>query len=431
MNDPALAAFERLFGPEFGHGRAFDLTPLRSALAALGDPHTKLPPVVHIAGTNGKGSTLAFLRAIAEAAGLKVHAYTKPHMLHLRERFRVAGALASDDALIAAAERVKATGADISQYEAQTAAAFLMFAEAPAELMLLETGFGGRDDASNVIPPPRVTLLAPIDLDHQAILGDTIAEIATHKAGIIKRGSTIISARQHPDAQAIIEDAAERAGAPLLLCGRDWDAFARAGRLIVQTEDRLLDLDPPALFGPHQIDNAGLAAMAAIALNDARIDETAIASGIANAKWPGRLAPITHGPLADRARAAECELWVDGGHNPHAARALAAALKQLDARAPKPVTAIVALRARKDGAAFVEALASALANVIAVPLENDASCDPNDLAATARAHNVAAEVAPTFENAIARALEARGRRILICGSLALAGRALESAGPLA
>ncbi len=430
MSDPALATFEKLFGPEFGHGRAFDLAPLHAALAALGAPQTKLPPVVHIAGTNGKGSTLAFLRAIAEAAGLKVHAYTKPHMLHLRERFRVAGALASDDALIAAAERVKATGADISQYEAQTAAAFLLFTQTPADLTLLETGFGGRDDASNVIPPPRVTLLAPIDLDHQAILGDTIALIAAHKAGIIKRGSIVISARQQQVAQAIIENAAERAGAPLLLCGRDWDAFARAGRLIVQTEDRLLDLDPPALFGPHQIDNAGLSAMAALALNDPRIDEAAIARGVAHVKWPGRLAPFTHGPLADRARAADCEVWVDGGHNPHAARALAAALKHLDARAPKPVTAIVALRARKDGAAFIAALAPALANVITLALEHDVSCDPAELAATAREQNVAAETAPSFENAIARALEARGRRILICGSLALAGRALESAGPL-
>lgn len=413
MTDKALAHFEKLFGPEFGHGRAFDLAPLRAALAALGDPQDKLPPVVHVAGTNGKGSTIAFLRAIAEADGKRVHAFTKPQLIHLHERFGF-----DDDALIAAADRVKATGADISQFEAQVAAAFLLFAETPADLVLLETGFGGRDDATNVITRPALSVLTPIDLDHQAILGDTRAEIAAHKAGIIKSGAPVLSARAHADVLPVLEDAAARANTPLLLGGRDWDAFARHGRLIVQTEDRVLDLPPPALFGPHQIENAGLAAIAALQLG---YDEDTIALGIAHAAWPGRLQPLTRGPLAERVLARGGELWVDGGHNPHAAAALARALRDM---APKPNIAIAGMRARKDSATFVDHLAPALSQLIVVPLEGDANADPEAMCARARTARVAAHQRATLDAAITAALDTPTPRILICGSLLLAGEAL-------
>ncbi len=419
--DRAQAHFEALFGPEFGHGRAFDLQPLRDALAALGDPQERLAPIVHIAGTNGKGSTLAFLRAVAEAADKRLHAFTKPHLIALNERFHLAGAPVEDDALIAAADRVKATGADISQFEAQVAAAFLLFAETPADFVLLETGFGGRDDATNVIAHPALTLLAPIDLDHQAVLGETRAAIAAHKAGIIKPSAPALSARQHEDVVPVLEAAAARAHTPLLLCGRDWDAFVRHGRLVVQTEERLLDLPLPALIGPHQIDNAGLAALAALMLG---YDAETIATGIVAARWPGRLQPLTRGPLAAPILAQGGELWIDGGHNPHAAAALAHALQTLDRARPRANIAIVGLRARKDGPAFIDALAPALAALIAIPLDGDSFVDPDLLAARARSHSVEATTAPDLAAAIARAAQTPNARVLICGSLLLAGQAL-------
>ncbi|MGE3143338.1 MAG: folylpolyglutamate synthase/dihydrofolate synthase family protein [Hyphomonadaceae bacterium] len=425
-HDTALARFEALFGPEFGHGRPFDLAPLRAALAALGSPQRKLAPIVHVAGTNGKGSTIAFLRAIAEAAGLRVHVFSKPHLLSLRERFRIAGALINDDALCSAAARVHAAQANLSQFEAQIAAAFLLFSETPADLVLLETGFGGRDDATNVIAAPALSLLMPIDFDHQDILGRTRQEIAAHKAGIIKPGAPAIAARQHEDAAAVLVAAADRAGAPLLLGGRDWDVYARGGRLLVQTETRLLDLPPPALFGPHQVENAGLAAMAALALGDARIHEETIAAGLRHAHWPARLHPIVRGPLAERVRLAGGELWIDGGHNPHAAHALAAALTELNRRASRPTIAIVALRTRKDGESFVAALAPALTALITTTITGDSCVAPEALAKAAS--GVRAETAPDLEAALDAALRTPGARIVICGSLKIAGAALASAG---
>lgn len=423
-DDAALAEFEKLFGPEFGHGRGFDLKPLHEALDALGAPHARLAPVIHVAGTNGKGSTIAFLRAMAEAAGLRAHAFTKPQLWRLRERFSVAGALASDDALIGAARRVKATGADVSQFEAQVAAAFLLFAESDADLVLLETGFGGRDDATNVIARPALSVLTPIDLDHQAILGETRAAIAAHKAGIIKTGAPAISARQHAEALAVLEADAARKGAPLLLYGRDWEAFAQNGRLVVQTETRTLDLPAPNLRGPHQFENAGLAAMAALSLPAPRLGEDAIALGVAQAAWPGRLQPLTRGSLAQRVLAAGGEVWVDGGHNAHGAAALARALAEMNRAQPRAACAIAGLRARKDAPAFVAALAPALAHLVAIKLREEESADPALLAAQARGCGVASETADSLTAAVEAALRAGAGRILICGSLALAAEAL-------
>ncbi len=421
-NDLALAQFEALFGPEFGHGKSFDLACLRTALAALGDPHEKLPPVIHIAGTNGKGSTLAFLRAIAEAAGLSVHAFTKPHLLALRERFRVAGALVSDQALIDAATRVRRIAPDLTQFEAQVAAAFVLFAEAPADLVLLETGMGGRDDATNVITRPAATLLTPIALDHQDALGAALAEIAAHKVGIIKPGAPAIVARQADAAREIIEAHAAHIGAPLFMQGEAWDAYAAHGRLTVQTETRALDLPLPALLGAHQIDNAGLAAATFLLTRLAPISDDAFEEGMQNANWPGRLQPLTRGPLVRLAPYAE--IWVDGGHNAHAAEMLAREVQRMDAHRAAPLVLLIGMRARKDWSAFVETLAPRAAHVIALPL-GDCGAPPEEIAQAARARGVSAETAPSLEAAIEKAAQLPAPRILICGSLLLAAQALQ------
>ena len=423
-DDPALDAFVAHFGPEFGHGRAFDLTQLQQTLAALGNPQDKLPPVIHVAGTNGKGSTIAFLRAIAEASGFRVHAFTKPHLIHLHERFVIAGAQANDDALVAAADRIAATGFAPTQFEAQVAAAFLLFSETPADFTLIETGMGGRDDATNVIRNPAAAVITPIGLDHQDVLGATLAEIAAHKAGILKHGAPAIIARQSPEAQDVIEASAVRVGAPVYRQGVEWDAFAQNGRLVVQTETRALDLPPPALFGAHQFDNAGLAVATLLAFNDMRFTSASIARGIAEAAWAGRFQPLTHGALADRAREGSAELWLDGGHNAHAAQALVAALRVLQRKRPARTALIIGIRARKDWRAFVETLAPAAQAVIAVPL-GDESASTHDIADAARACATEAQASTDLAHAISAALAGGAQRILICGSLSLVGEALK------
>ncbi|MGH6950518.1 MAG: bifunctional folylpolyglutamate synthase/dihydrofolate synthase, partial [Vitreimonas sp.] len=284
VSGSAQQTFDRLFGPEFGHGKAFDLALLRAALAALGDPHKKLPPVIHVAGTNGKGSTIAFMRAIAEVAGLRVHAFTKPHLFHLGERFAGAGAPASEEALAAAAERIAAAAPDLSQFDAQIAAAFLLFSETHADLALIETGVGGRCDSTNAIDRPALSVITPIAADHEDILGPSLADIAAHKAGILKRGVTAIVARQREEARAIVEAEAERVGAPLLRQGVEWDAHMSAGHLVVQTDTRVLDLPAPSLHGAHQVDNAGLACVALMRWRD--LGDDACAAGVASANLP-------------------------------------------------------------------------------------------------------------------------------------------------
>lgn len=420
MTDPALQTFERFFGPEFGHGKPFDLDKLRRVLAALGDPQAKLPPVIHVAGTNGKGSTIAFMRAISEAAGLRVHAFTKPHLFQLRERFVVAGEIPSDDLLIEAAERIATISRDITQFDAQVAAAFLLFSEHAGDLVLLETGMGGRDDSTNVISSPVASVITPIGFDHQDTLGETLTEIAAHKAGILKRNSPAFVARQNPDAMATIEAEAARVGAPLQRCGVEWDAYESNGRLVVQTESRALDLPPPVLAGRHQIENAGLACAVLLGARPFTLSDDAFAAGVANARWPARLQPLTRGEL--KARAGAAELWVDGGHNAHAAAALKHALADMQRRRPARSALIVGLRARKDWRAFVTTLAPAADLVFAVPLPAGASVE--ELARAAGAH---ARAAADLSNAIDAAIADGAERILICGSLSLAAMAVAPA----
>lgn len=423
MNDPAQERFDTLFGPEFGHGKRFDLNKLRNALDALGAPQRALPPVIHVAGTNGKGSTIAFMSAMSEAAGLKVHAFTKPHLFQLNERFTVSSRFADDRALVEAAEDIARADPALTQFDAQVAAALLLFREHAADLTLIETGMGGRDDSTNVIEAPAACVITPIGLDHQGALGATLSEIAAHKAGILKTGAPAIIARQAPEAMEFIERHAEAIGAPLFRCGVEWDAYASHGRLVVQTEARALDLPLPALNGRHQIDNAGLACAALLLSGAVSIDDAAFAAGVENVAWPARLQPLTRGAFSAPIRAIGGEVWIDAGHNAHAAAALARALGDMKTRRGGASIAIIGLRARKDAGAFIAALAPATAQIIAVPL-SEAHVSPDELAALAREHGADAQTAPSLTAAMQIAAQLPAPRVLICGSFVLAAEVL-------
>lgn len=308
------------------HPKVIDLTLDRvwRLLDAVGNPQDRLPPVIHIAGTNGKGSTQGMVRAGLEQSGAKVHAYTSPHLARFHERIRLAGDLITEDALTQVLDRCYAAngGENITYFEITTVAALLAFAETPADYTLLEVGLGGRLDATNVINDPVATVITPVDLDHQSFLGDTLAAIAGEKAGIIKRGVPCIVGPQHDAALDVIESVANRLGAPVLAYGQHWHASTERDRLIYQDERGLLDLPLPALRGPHQIMNAG----AAIAtLRKLGKDDAACEAAVTNPYWPARMERLTSGALVDLAHPAE--LWLDGGHNPAAGQALAATLK--------------------------------------------------------------------------------------------------------
>jgi len=418
-------------GAEFDHGLALDLSRIEAVLAALGDPHLHVPPVLHVAGTNGKGSTCAFARAIAEAAGWRAHVFTSPHLVAPNERVRLAGTLASDAALLAALDRIAATGCVMTYFEAITAAAFLLFAETKADVTILEVGLGGRLDATNVARP-HVCAITPIDLDHVAILGDTIAKIAAEKAGILKRGVEAVVARQSAEAQAAIEGAATRVDAPLLRAGTEWDAWSEHGRMALQLTDRFLDLPRPALFGAHQIENAAVAAVAMIAL-DRRlgtnaVNDDAIAEGLTRARWPARMQRLSRGPLADAARTRGIELWLDGGHNPHGALAIERALAALRAEAPRPTWVILGVLNRKDLDGVVAPIARSADAVVAVPVPNSAaSRDPIEVRDAVAARGTQARIAASCVEALAGA--PNGARVLICGSLYLAGAVLAENDP--
>lgn len=390
---------------------------------ALGSPQLALPPVIHVAGTNGKGSTIAFMSAIAEAAGLKVHAFTKPHLFQLNERFVVSSRFADDRALQEAVEDVARAAPTLTQFDAQVAAALLLFREHQAALTLIETGMGGRDDSTNVIAAPAASAITPIGLDHQDALGATLAEIAAHKAGIIKTGAPVIVARQPPEAMAVIEAHAQAVGAPLFRCGVEWDAFASHGRLVVQTETRALDLPLPALQGGHQIDNAGLACAALLFSGVSCVDESAFAKGIANAAWPARMQPLTRGPFSASIRTIGGEVWIDGGHNAHAAQALSRALEQMKMRRGGSSVAIVGLRRRKDALSYIAAIATGAEHIIAVPLAEE-HVSVHEMAALGDALGREVATAPSLAAAMQNAAQLPAPRVLICGSFLLAAEAL-------
>jgi dihydrofolate synthase/folylpolyglutamate synthase len=380
--------------------------------------------VIHVAGTNGKGSTVAFLRAMAQAAGLRVHALTSPHLVRFAERIRIAGTLISDEELAARIDKVEGAnaGEPISFFEITTALAFHAFAQSPADLAIVEVGLGGRFDATNVFAAPAVSVITPVDYDHLEMLGPELAKIAWEKAGIIKKGAPVVSGRQPAEARAVIEAEAKGVGARLIALGADFDGFEDCGRLRVQLPERLLDLPAPALFGAHQFDNAALAAAAILAF-DPDFAESAIAQGVGDARWPARFQRLTAGPLAAMASARGADLWLDGGHNPHAGRALAQTCAELLGRDGRPLAMIAGMLARKDAAGFFAPFAPLAPRLMTTAFQSPSAMSARDLAAAARSVGLQAEPAPGVEAALETILAAEGPapHILICGSLHFAG----------
>ena len=415
------------------HPKIIDLSlgRMHHILERLGNPQERLPPVIHVAGTNGKGSTVAYLRHVMEAAGLRVHAYTSPHLVKFHERIRVAGELIAEDDLNALLTECEAAngGDPITFFEITTAAAFLAFSRTPADYLILEVGLGGRLDATNVIDRPALTVITTIDYDHQQYLGDTLALIAHEKAGILKRGVTSVVGVQPQEARDEIERMAERVRAPLLIAGQDWQAYEQHGHFVFQDENGLLDLPMPQLKGRHQIDNAGNAVAAIRALDDRRINDRHIADGIRNTVWPARMQRLGPGALSGLVPP-ESELWLDGGHNPSAGRVLAQAFSELNERHSRPLVVIWGMLNTKDGGRFIGAFDGIASRVITLTIPEEENAVPaQSLAETARAHGLAAETADDLEQALRQAaLVMPPPRILICGSLYLAGRVLAAHG---
>ncbi len=388
------------------HPRMIDLSlgRLQALLGKLDHPERRLPPVIHVAGTNGKGSTCAFLRAIVEAAGRRAHVFTSPHLVRFHERIRLAGALVGDDALTDALEETEAAnaGAAISVFEVITAAAFLLFSRVPADALILEVGLGGRFDATNVVERPAACAITSISMDHMDFLGDTLEKIAFEKAGIIKPGVPCVTGLQAPAALAVLRQVAAERGAPLLERGVDWQPPA----------------GPLGLPGPHQFDNAGIAAAAMRAWAPAWLSEAAIAAGLAQAEWPARLERL-RGALAERV--APHELWLDGGHNAGAGEALAAHLPEWrDA----PLHLLVGMKAGKGAADFLRPLLPFASTVWAVlePAQHLAMPVEQIVAASGGV----ARVGGTVAEALAVLPHAPAGRVLVCGSLYLAGEVLKA-----
>jgi dihydrofolate synthase/folylpolyglutamate synthase len=404
-------------------------------LAALDHPERRLPPVIHVAGTNGKGSTVAFLRAMLEAAGQRVHVYSSPHLVRMNERFRLAapegGVLVGDAELAATMEECERAnaGAPITVFEITTAAGLLLFSRHPADVLLLEVGLGGRLDATNVVERPLASVITPVSTDHTDFLGDSIAAIATEKAGIIKRGAPVIVATQPRDALAVIERQAARLSAPVAIAGEHFIVTGERGRLVYQDDAGLLDLPAPKLFGRHQFDNAGLAIATLRALkNDLNVPIAAFEQGVVRAEWPARFQRLSQGRLVALAPPGS-ELWLDGGHNPDGGRAVAAALADLEERVSRPLVMIVGMLQTKDCSGFLRNFSGLARRVIAVPIpDQPKSMTADALADAARGVGLSA----TSRDSVAAALTAIGDlgvdlppRILIAGSLYLAGEVLK------
>lgn len=407
---------------------------IRDLLEKLGHPEARLPPTLHIAGTNGKGSVAAYLKAMLEAGGRRVHVYTSPHLVRFNERIAVPGpdgrAIPIPEAdLVQLLQRVEAVngGAPITFFEITTAAAFLAFAERPADALVLEVGLGGRLDTTNVVERPAVTVITSIAMDHAERLGGTLASIAREKAGIMKRGAMCISARQIDEVGDVLEREAAAKGITLKMLGRDFDAFAQRGRLVYQDETRLIDLPLPALIGPHQIVNAGVAVAAALEVQALSIDEASIAAGLTSVRWPARMQRLTSGPLPSRLKR-EDELWLDGGHNPAGGEALAQTLADLEERSPRPLWMIAAMMGTKDAGGFLRPFRGLAQRVIAVPLPgaHEAPRTPDQLVAEARALGLDAVAAPDVLTALDLVRQATKTpvRVLLCGSLYFAGHVL-------
>ncbi|WP_288937970.1 folylpolyglutamate synthase/dihydrofolate synthase family protein [uncultured Roseovarius sp.] len=408
------------------HPKIIDLTLDRvwRLLSALGNPQDKLPPVIHIAGTNGKGSTQAMIRAGLEGAGLRCHAYTSPHLARFHERIRLAGELISEADLSAVLDECYAAngGETITYFEITTCAALLAMSRVEAEYTLLEVGLGGRLDATNVIDRPALTIITPISIDHEQFLGDTLAKIAGEKAGIIKRGVPCIVGPQPDAAMEVIEARAERLGAPLIAQGQHWHVFEERGRLVFQDETGLLDLPLPNLPGAHQIENAGAALAALRALG---VDEAAFEAAVTRAEWPARMQRLKTGPLV--VAAGNAELWLDGGHNAAAGQALARHLGSLPER---PTHLVCGMLNTKDISGYLTPLAAHVRSLTAVSIPGEANTLPaEETARQAEGAGLSASTADSVLDAVRRIASAAPQaRILICGSLYLAGSVLRENG---
>jgi len=409
------------------HPKKIDLSlgRIRRLLRALGNPERNLPQVIHVAGTNGKGSVVAFIRAMAEAAGLKANVYTSPHLVRFTERIHPAGREIGDRALARLLEECEAANGTqpITFFEITTAAAFLAFAREKADLTLLETGLGGRLDATNVIARPTVTVITPVSLDHQQFLGSRLAAIAGEKAGILKRRTPAIIGPQHAIAARVINERAGGLKAPLIRWGRDFRAEMGAESLIFSDSDGDLHLPRPSLAGAHQAANGAIAIAALKALKDRDIGADAFARGIARATWPARLQRLTGGPLSAPLIARGFEVWLDGGHNPAAGRALAKTLAEDSA---SPLYLVVGMVAPKHAGGFLKPLAGLAPKglwAVAVPDDHE-SFPPDRLAAIARRLGIAAHGAASPAAALGTIAQRPPGRVLITGSLYLAGAVL-------
>ncbi|MBQ4826348.1 bifunctional folylpolyglutamate synthase/dihydrofolate synthase [Leisingera sp. HS039] len=408
------------------HPKIIDLTLDRvwRLLAALDNPQDKLPPVIHLAGTNGKGSTQAMIRAGLEGMGKSVHAYTSPHLARFHERIRLAGELISEQYLTEVLDECYGAngGENITYFEITTVAGLLAFSRTAADYTLLEVGLGGRLDATNVIDKPAISVITPISIDHEQFLGDTLAKIAAEKAGIIKRGVPVVVGPQPNEAMEVIEATAARLGAPVIAYGQQWHVHQEHGRLVFQDETGLLDLPLPALLGAHQVQNAG-AALAA--LRHLGADEAACEAAMLNAEWPARMQKLKTGPLIEAAP--EAELWLDGGHNAAAGIALADVLAKLPER---PTHLICGMLNTKDVSGYMAPLAPQVASLMAISIPNEINTlSAEDTEAAAKSVGIEAGTAESTLAAL-KAITAKDpqARVLICGSLYLAGHILRENG---
>ena len=419
------------------HPKRIDLSlgRIQRLLATLGHPERRLPPVIHVAGTNGKGSTVAFARAILEAGGRRAHVYTSPNLVRLNERFRLArdggGKFVEDDELADILSECEAKNGDepITVFEIETAAAFLLFTRHPADFLLLEVGLGGRLDATNVVERPVATVVTRVSLDHREFLGDTIESIAAEKAGILKPGVPGVIASQMREALAVIERQAARVRAPLAIAGENWTATEERGRLVYQDDDGLLDLPAPRLYGRHQFENAGTA-IATLRVGGLKLPAAAFESGMLRVDWPARMQRLSQGRLAPLLPA-ESELWLDGGHNADGGRAIAAALADLEERVSRPLILIVGMLSTKDAEGFLRNFTGLARRVITVPIHQDKALPAAALADIARGIGIPALARDDVESAlgtIGKLELAPAPRVLITGSLYLAGEVLDGNG---
>ena len=423
------------------HPKGFDLSldRIRRLLARLGDPQNRMPPVLHIAGTNGKGSAAAFSRALLEAGGHTVHVHTSPHLVRWHERYRLGapggGKLVDDPVLTDAILRVAEAnrGETITVFEILTAVMFVLFSEHPAELAIVEVGLGGRFDATNVIARPVVSLIMPISLDHEAYLGDRVELIAAEKAGIIKPGvPVVLGAQEYDTVRDVIADTAERLEAPLIVYGEDYLAYEENGRLIYQDDGGLMDITPPRLPGRHQFANAA-AAIAAVRAAGFGVDHRTADTAMQRVEWPGRMQRLTEGTLVAEAPDG-AEIWVDGGHNPGAGLVIAEALAEQEERFARPLFLIIGMLNTKDQAGYFHAFHGMARHVFTVPVnESDAGVDNAELSAIANQAGLSAEPVSSVANAL-RLLRDNWDasepppRILIGGSLYLVGEVLAENG---